>query len=496
MRKFTLICLATLLSLSLVACSDDSNPTDTGTDPQVDEASSKKQFVWNAMNYWYFWVGDVPELQEDYFESNQDLQNYLKDFSDAEALFNELIYEQADDFSFFIEDYEEFQQSQQGISMSFGYQFGLVRISESSNELFGYVQYVVSGSPADQSGLTRGDIFTSVNGTQLTAENYQDLLRNTDSYELTLAEIQNDTISATGNTVTLQAESLQENPVYVSKVIQEGSVNIGYLKYNAFQRNSHQNLNEVFANFQSEGINELVVDLRYNGGGAGITSQMLAGMISGRDSTNEFATYSYNDKRASLWNRSVSILSEVPLFEDGEKTSEVPMNQLSLDRVYFLVGHGTASASELLINGLKPYMEVILIGQQTVGKDEGSYTLYDAPEPYLREEDANPEHKIAIQPIVLKLVNANGEGYPNGFIPEYTLSEVSYLSDGLPPLGDESEPLLARALELITGESSAKRVPENATRFSPGEILFDSNDLSRYKKQLYLQPPALPHKKQ
>ncbi|HEX6983106.1 MAG TPA: S41 family peptidase [Balneolaceae bacterium] len=487
MKRLNYMLAALVITISIVGCGGDS-PVKPPT--EIDEASAKKQFVWNAMNYWYYWQGDVPELSKEHFADEQAFQDYLKGFEDAEALFNALLYEQEDDFSFFIENYEEFGKSQRGISKSFGFQFGLVLFSESSNEIFGYVQYVLPDSPADQAGLVRGDVFTGVNGVQLTTENYRDLLLNETSYELTMAEIQNNTISETGEIVSVQAVTLTENPVYLSKVLEVGSTKIGYLIYNAFHRNSHQDLNDVFGTFLSAGIDELVIDLRYNGGGAGITSRTLGGMISGLDSTNTFATYSYNSKRAPAYNRSVSILDEVPVFENGEQVSEVAMNQLAVSRVYVLTGFGTASASELLINGLEPYMDVILIGDQTVGKDEGSYTLYDAPAPYFNKEKANPDHKIAIQPIALKLVNKNGQDYPNGFIPNYEVIEISYLENGLPPLGDPSEPLLAKAIEVITGEpvAKAKKAALSADSFY-GKMLIDSNDLKPYGKQLYLQPP-------
>jgi len=481
MKKLSYLWIA-LLMLTTWGCGGKSTGPDT-----TEEASAQKQFVWNAMNYWYYWQGEVPELADDHFTNDQDFQDYLKQFRDAEALFNGLLYEQSDDFSFFIDDYEEFEQSQQGISESFGYEYGLVRISNSSDNIFGYVQYVLSGSPAEDAGLVRGDIFTQVDGTQLTVNNYRDLLFGTTSYELGLAEIQDDTLKGTDETVQLQAVTLQENPIFTTSVIDTNSTKVGYLMYNAFQTNSHDELNDAFGNFKSQNIDELILDLRYNGGGAGITSQTLAGFISGLDSTNVFAKYTYNDKR-SQYDRSVNIVNEVTVYENGQEQSTESMNQLSLNKLYVLTGYGTASASELLINGLKPYMDVVLIGRQTVGKDEGSYTLYDSGQPYF-EKPKNPDQKIAIQPIVLKLVNKNGLDYPDGFVPDYEVNELDYLESGLPPLGSVDEPLLGKALEVITGQQQMAKTTEVGQGFTPGDLIIDSRDLDPYGKQLYLQPP-------
>lgn len=474
MRKLNSIWIVLLLAI-LLGCSDNS----TNSSDDFEEASSQKQFVWNAMNYWYYWQDDVPNLADDRFSNDQEFNEYLNGFSDAEAVFNTLLYNLEDDFSFFIEDYETFQQSQQGISESFGYEFGLVRLNSSGDDIFGYVQYVLPDSPAQEAGLERGDLWLSVDGTQMTVNNYRDLLLNRTSYELGLAEIENNTISETGETVSLEAVTIQEDPVFISTILDTASTSVGYLMYNSFQRNSHQRLNEVFGTFQSEGIDELILDLRYNSGGAGITSQMLASMISGLNESNLFATYSFNSKRAEDNNRSVSFLNQVPL-ENGETE---PMNKLSLDRVYILTGSGTASASEVLLNGLEAYIEVIQIGRQTVGKDDGSYTLYDSPAPYYVEENANPDHKIAIQPIVLKVVNVDGRDYPDGFTPasENQINELGFLED-LPPLGDPGDPLLARALELITGEpvAKAKATSLKLTDAFNMEMLINSRELKPY----------------
>lgn len=487
MKKFTLIPLVLTIALILGACSDGPTTIDLGTGQQ---ASSKKQFVYNAMDYWYYWVGDVPELADGFFENDQAKQNYLNTFSDAQALFNELIYEQEDDFSFFIENYVEFEKSQQGISESFGYNFGLVCQANPCNEIFGYVQYVLPNSPAEQAGLQRGDVFTRVNGTRLTVNNYRNLLFSTTSYELTLAEPQPDgTLNETSETVSLQAVTLQENPIFLSKVFDMGASKIGYIMYNAFQTNSHQNLNNVFGTFLSKGVNELVVDLRYNGGGAVITSAILAGMISGLDTTNVFAQFIFNDKR-SVQNQSFPIYNYIP----GENDSEIPMNQLSITRVYFLVGFGTASASEALINGVDPYMQLTLIGGETVGKDEGSLTLYDAPAPYTNKNAANPNHKIAIQPIILKIVNKNGRNYPTGFQPDFAVSEISYLfnNQDLPPLGSKDDPLLAKALEEITGQPLAKAERATAPNAYKGFIFIDSQSITQTGNGMYIEPYMLP----
>lgn len=478
MKKLNYTWLVLVLAFALGSCK-------SSTGPSTEEASEKKQFVWNAMNYWYYWQGDVPALADSRSEDEDSFHSYLRSFSDAEQLFNSLLYEE-DDFSFFIENYETFQQSQQGKSFQFGYQFGLVREAQGEPEIFGYVQYVLPDEPADNAGLVRGDIFTSVDGTRLTDSNYQDLLLGKSSYELTLGEISNGEISETNQTVNLQAQDITEDPIFVSNVIDTNSTKIGYLMYNSFQANSHQDLNDVFSNFKSQGISELVVDLRYNGGGAGITSQLLASMISGLDSSNVFAEYDFNSKRSNQ-NRTISFLEEVPIYDsNGQQQSTLELNTVSLNKVYVLTGFGTASASEVLMNGLDPYINVVAVGDTTIGKDEGSYTLYDTPSPpYWDKSAANPTHKNAIQPIVIKVVNSIGGDYPTGLAPDYYVNEIGYLEEGLPPLGNPDEPLLRKAIDQIIGQQQNAKLQQEGL-LQVGTPIKDSRDLQPYAKGLYL----------
>jgi len=480
--------LLIVLSLFVIYSCSDSNSTGPGN--TIEEASAERQFIWNAMNFWYFWQEDVPELADDqaFFEDEQAFQDFLMNFDSPRSLFDALQFSAEDDFSFFIEDFEEFMQAQQGVSRDFGFNFGLVRIND-TNDVFGYVQFVLDDSPADLAGLIRGDVFTSVNGTRLTVNNFREVL-DADNYVLTLADFENGAVTETDETVEVQSVVLEENPIFLSMVLDTGNSRVGYLVYNAFRTNSHQNLNDVFGNFQTENIDELIIDLRYNGGGALVTSNALASLISGLGSSRQFSELTFNPKRSNN-NRTESFLDRMPIFnEQGERDGEIAMNKLtSLNRVFILTGFGTASASEVLINSLKPFMDVILVGRQTVGKDEGSITLVDSPAPFTDKSNANPDHKYAIQPIILKIVNSNGEDFPDGFLPDTRINEIDFL-DNLPALGDPSEPVLAGALSIIEGQEPVASVFDAQMSIIPSnyKIIFDSNDMKRMAKEMYLLP--------
>lgn len=482
MKRYYLYALLILFAVN--GCDTSSN--------RVTEASEEKQFVWNGLNHWYFWQSSVPDLADNRFSDEESFYSYLNGFQNEETLFNNLLFSQVDGpgvgFSRFIDNYVEFEESRQGISRSFGFRFGLVRISQDSNNIFGYVQYVVPDSPADDAGLKRGDVFTRINSTALTTTNFSSLL-NSESYVLTLADPDNDFLEIE-QTETINAVILQENPIHAAKVIEADNIRVGYLVLNAFRFNFHEELNDVFRFFKDENIDELVLDMRYNSGGALITSAILAGMITGLDETNVFSKLIYNEKRSDR-NVSFPIFDDVPVYNgNGQLTDVIAMNQLNLNRLYVLSGFRTASASETIINGLQPYLdEVILIGDDTRGKDEGSITVYDNPPNYSGRNGANPNHLRAMQPIVFKIFNVQDQDYPNGFSPSPNNRIIEYSSaflGSMAELGDESEPLLAKALGLITGNEQVARMPSDI--WDERKMIMDSQDLVPFSDDVYLLP--------
>src|SRR5699024_4435598 len=276
--------------------------------------------------------------------------------------------------------------------------------------------------------------------------------------------------------------------------------------------------NEVFGDFKSEGVDQLVLDLRYNGGGAVATSQLLSSMISNQGCSDVFAEYDYNQKRSEE-NNSIYFLDEVPLQDENgdffgsyregqcfDYNNTIPINRLSLNKVYVLVSNATASASEALINGLRPYIDVTVIGTQTIGKDQAALLLCDAPPPYTDDDKANEEHTKAIQPIVSKFTNADDETYPY----EYTNSEdvvidafkptgknnISEITEenlkNKPAIGDPEDPLLARAISLITGQPAKLRLQRDATVLQEIQPRSGIQDLRPHGNGMYIEPFMIP----
>jgi C-terminal processing protease CtpA/Prc len=150
-----------------------------------------------------------------------------------------------------------------------------------------------------------------------------------------------------------------------------------------------------------------------------------------------------------------------------------------MTKIYILTSAGTASASELVINGLKPYITVVQIGDLTVGKNVGSVTLYDSPT--YGKENRNPKHRYAMQPIVLKIVNSVGFGdYQSGLVPNFLLKETISTLD---VLGSPTEPLLSLAIGKITGTGKMKQ-------YIPGlefKYFKDSKSINGMQNQMYLE---------
>lgn len=423
-----------------------------------------RDFVWEGMNSWYLYQAEKDNLADTRDDVVQEYLEFLNSFSSPEALFDGLLYQPniKDKFSFIVDDYDELANQLQGISEDFGFDYRLVRLSSSSNDLLGYIRYVLPDTPADEAGLKRGDLFTKIDGKQLTISNYQELLFNNPSYDLGLVEF-NGSGFVPGKSIPLIAEVIHENPILVSRVYEsQAGTKVGYLVLNGFNILYHHELNEVFGVFKNEGVKELILDLRYNPGGTVITAAMLASMIYTNDTNKNFITFDYNSKHDDL-DQPMDFMDKVYLFDNNlDVTGSEPLNTLGVSRLFVLTSTGTASASEAVINGLDPYIDVVVIGEQTVGKNVGSRTIYDSPDSdYADKATANPVHKYALQPLTTKIINSIGFGeYEDGFTPDLELSELDYLVD-LKPLGDLEEPLLNAALDYISPTRSDRRIPAN-----------------------------------
>lgn len=398
------------------------------------------------------WI--LTNMQQDYYWNDKIPANPDKTLS-PDKFFDSLLNKYdattnptGDRFSWIEPSSTDLQAELNGQTTTTGMEYNLYLRASGSTDVIGQVLYVLPNSPAQKAGLKRGDIFTKVNGQSITTTNYSDLLYSGTSFTFGLATVSGTTLVDTDKTISVTATTFQENPVFLDSVYTVGSKKVGYLVYNQFVPGANGSeaseydaqVDAIFSNFKAQGVNELVLDLRYNPGGAISSSVNLASLIGkGIGSGKLYVRQEWNNTITPLLQQAYGSGFFIDNFLD--KSQNIGSN---LSRVFVLTTDHTASASELIINGLRPYMTVTTIGSTTYGKNVGSVTVADTT------------GKIAwgMQPIMFKLFNSLGQSdYTTGFAPSVEVDE----SINLLPLGDTNEALLNEALYQIAGGTSGGR---------------------------------------
>ncbi len=440
--QFLFISLLLISQLSLNSCRKDDSPI-------PDSVLAINEFIHDNMTFAYYWNDEMPNIDP----NNQ---------PDSKEYFDALLYHDIDKWSLITDDYDALIEYFSGVRKSVGYSYRLYRITDNSNELVTYIEYVNPNTPASEAEIKRTDMFFEVDGTKLTIDNYQELLSK-ESFTITLGELNDDlTVTPLSPKISLTAEKLTIDPVFYHDIIEHAGEKIGYLVYNSFIADYDDKLEEVFGEFKSAGIDDLILDLRYNSGGSVNTAVLMAGMIAPSSEVGSvLLNNSYNEELTEY------LKSQYPndnsIFIDTIRSNP---NNLNLSRYVALTSFKTASASEMVIYTLMPYMEVIQIGEKTHGKYYGSITLYDLEK----------KHNWAIQPIVMRAENSNNSiDYSDGLIPHTELKERYKYQ-----LGDPREKFLSQALYELTGEW-----PEGAaaTLKSEEQILYKSTYIEESTNQ-------------
>ena len=411
-------------------------------------------FVWGGMNAYYKYQGEIEDLADTNFSTRDQLNEYLSDFETPDVLFESLLFTPTDELSFIAEDFTLIEDALAGIKLTTGMKVNGINYKD-SNDFYVYVYDVIEDSSADIEGVTRGMIITEVNGVVVTLNNIETLFES-ENINITLADYNDGNPVSNGTVINLIKTDIQENPIKTASLVGNG---IGYIMYNNFNPNYDGELNSFFAAFRAEGITDLIVDLRYNVGGAIESANYLASMITGQFEGEVFSKQIWNDKVMS------NVLNEnlTNVFTDEIDNEIINQNisSLGLETVYFIVSDATAGPSEVLINGLKDNINVVLIGSQTKGLIEGSLTIYDSDDYTKSGDNFNDSHAWALQPIVLEVQNNLNINQPTGHMVNVELFEDS---GNLGVLGDvTSEPLLIAAIEQIISGSVTLNEEANVT---------------------------------
>ena len=452
-----IIFLTALFSVLTISC-DDPVP-----EPDPDEGKQKapattiaiNEFIETVMTDVYLWYKDVPDIDVRY------------EF-DSKAYFDKLLYTE-DKWSFITDDAKKLEDSFEGKETSYGWSLAFGMFSDTKT-IFALVEYVYPGTPADKAGLKRGDLIYKMNGADITENNYMDLI-NSSTLSCTFGQY---TTSITNvKTVNMTALELNLDPVQFTKIIEHGGHKIGYLFYAQYIGNYNSSIDEALQYFRDNQVTDIVLDLRYNPGGTTVAAQHLCSSLAPVDAVNNEKTlvkFQWNDKYQKHWEDTnnfdqlkISFIKDVPV-------------KLGLTKLYVITGQGTASASELTITGLKPYMSVTTIGETTYGKYTASITL--KPEDFYDNPiDFKDFVNWALQPIILKYANSQGvTDFKDGFTPDVPVEDDLFSPV---PLGDKNEAMLKATLKVITGVEviamkSAVHKPEYKI-FDRGFSKFDVN---------------------
>lgn len=406
--------------------------------PAVDPSSNAavNRWILGVMEQVYFWV--------------EDMRTPITETSDPEDYFESLLFRPTDRFSAIFPDYQELINSLSGVTLEAGYEFILYRENSTSDNVVAEISYIKKNSPASEADLRRGDIITRINGKTMTVSNFRDILSEIESmHKLTYLRFDQEAQGFVAQPeVTLTAVQLSENPNFLDTVYTFNNEKIGYVVYHFFapgigeySTTYDDEMDAIFGKFKAENIDHLIVDFRYNSGGFVSSAVNLASLIApGVGSSSIFSKTKFNkflmDNGDGLRN------VQTPFRNKSQNLG----NTLEGNRVYILTSTRTASASELIINGLKPYMDVFIIGDKTTGKNVGSVAF---------EDEDNEENLYGILPIITQSFNSLDQSdYTTGFTPNITAKESQ---ERLRPFGDVNELLLRTAIGQITGLPTGAR---------------------------------------
>lgn len=449
-KQFILFTFILALFFTLPSCSK------SGTDPEkpsTDTQLAAKQYLYMVMKDIYFWNTDVP--------SNVSMNNI-----DIFDYFDKLLVPQ-DRWSW-METGTDYNTSETGIYTSYGASLG--QAVDYFKDYNVRVRYVHKDSPFDKAGISRGWTIYKINGIKV-----QDILNQTDGSAkfseafnhtpntFTFLDLNDKEVEKTITATQVATRSVLMTKVFTSADYPSLPHPVGYMMYLTFNQNMLSDIDNAITQFNQAGIKDLILDLRYNGGGNTKASERLANYLAPASAEGGlFVQLKHNKDYASL---------------DNKETSKTYIKRMSgalnLTRLYIITGKGTASASEIMINCLAPYMTVITVGNTTYGKPNGMYVI-----PY-PENDINNAQYVFL-PICFYSLNKDGKGYyENGIEPTQYWPDDYYHDFGA------QEGLIKNCLQHITSGSfpvlPAAKVSSKASLQSGIAIKTDEDNI-RYGK--------------
>lgn len=396
--------LLLLLSSLIISCDDGGSVTDSCSIKQQNRS------VHEILLDKYLWYQDVPSIIDFSYD----------DFDSPQQMLDFLIDQDRDRFSYLTQadDFDSLYNEGQYVGYGFSYW------PRSDGTVV--VRFVYSDSPAGVAGLERGDQILSIND-----QSVADII-NALAWDTVLGPsevgypVDMVVRKADGSTIALSMEKavVNINTVLHSSIIDNGSESVGYLVFSSFLGTSNEELAEVFEEFHANSVRRLVLDLRYNGGGSIAVANNLASYLFANNQREVFAELVYNGKYQS---------NSSYVFND------LLTDALDIDQLVVITTAATCSASEMIINGLDPFVEVITVGETTCGKPVGMNPFQFCDNILL--------------PVTFSIVNRDGVGdYFDGLPADCPAQDDPSVS-----FGDRLDPMLSEAL-YVTQNSSCSPI--------------------------------------
>ncbi len=430
MKKLIFLFLAILSSVYSCKKDDpqpDPQPNNTTTTTGLTPAMARDTLYY-IMKEWYLWYDLMPDVNK-------------SNYGDPYKLLEAMRYKQLDRWSF-VEDYNDFIKEMGGTFVGHGFRIGLDQGSKAR------IAMIYNKSPLYSEGVRRGWIVKSINGVDIAAAlKANDATTYNGAIGPATAGVTNNFVfvkpDGTEANITSAKQSFMVNTVLLADTLHLKTGITGHLAFEQFIDPTRDELATAFAFFKQSNIKDLIIDMRYNGGGYLDIAQTLASYIGGNDlSGTTFAKFKYNTKHQN----DASINTVYPF-----KTTSY---SIGLKRLVVITSRGTASASEAVMNGLKPHMTVVSVGDTTHGKPTGM-NIWPVGKKYV------------MAPVTFKTVNSQDQGEFFGGIAPNRLSSDDITHD----FADRREACLKEAIQYLenggfTTTKSATVFKEDGPRFS------------------------------
>ena len=420
----------TVISLTLMACGEDRSG-------EYYALIASKTWIYETMQQNYLFYEDIPaEESLDFFQTPE---NFLKNAASSRDQKNGTLFSHIDSVNV---------SRALSSSPTFGYEAALIRTGSGDYAI--RVLYTQPGSPAEEAGLKRGDWIIAANNKKIGSGDYSKYVSApTQSYTFTLGNYNGEGFDTLGVTEIPAPRYIEETNLMKTSFITAGNRTAAYILYNSFGADDTETLQNMFVEIAARQPNDIILDLRYNPGGYVSTSQLLSTLLAPQNAMGQtFLNMTYNDKIAK---------TESYLFEPSLILGGTP---LAYENLYIITSNNTASASEIVINCLRPYLKerLLQVGTATFGKNVAQSLFTD---------EQSPQLELWLTTAYLSNAEGFQDYFDNGLQPDYELAE-NYAGE-LGELGTAEDMLLAPVFtRMATGSFPAgEDTATETTRSNP-----------------------------